>query len=486
MSVIEATLADEEVDAFTASAATGAEVEVFAGAYVPEQPERPRVGCVVPAYNEEASIEAVLQALLNQTRIPDAIHVIINNTTDDTFWVARELAGRHERNYRDEKMVCDIRVHDVGRLPERKVGALNIGFKLVEDCDYLLGVDGDTVLARDAVANLLAEISSDSRIGGISAIYSIDYAEGRNGGEKFLIAGQRQQFASFNLQNLLRGRNMAVLGGQCSIFSVAALKTVRDAHRQHGPWVSDSEVEDSLLSLQLKRCGFSTKISASARADVGPMVTLKSLDAQQVKWNYGAIDLMWPGQRGDTSGQPFHPNLRLRWLENWSMLFNLLVRIGFVLLLAASMSIGAFVFSPWWLLPPLVAIALNVRTALSMHDRTAKDIAFALLFLPGELYMWLKLGHFIRSWAKFLGRRDVDNWGAQAAAERGKGDNAFLQPLAYLAVTFTVLVLTWLALPLLVKEIALWFAWPALAVLAAIQTVAMAVRLTRRHRGFRV
>ena len=134
---------------------------------------------------------------------------------------------------------------------------------------------------------------------------------------------------------------MAVLGGQCSIFSVAALKTVRDAHRQHGPWVSDSEVEDSLLSLQLKRCGFSTKISASARAEVGPMVTLKSLDAQQVKWNYGAIDLMWPGQRGDTSGQPFHPNLRLRWLENWSMLFNLLVRIGFVLLLAASMSIGA-------------------------------------------------------------------------------------------------------------------------------------------------
>lgn len=90
-----------------------------------------------------------------------------------------------------------------------------------------------------------------------------------------------------------------------------------------------------------------------------------------------------------------------------------------------------------------------------MHDRTAKDIAFALLFLPGELYMWLKLGHFIRSWAKFLGRRDVDNWGAQAAAERGKGDNAYLQPLAYLAVTFTVLVLTWLALPLLVKEIAL-------------------------------
>ena len=488
MSVMEKTMDVEDVEIVTAEPAelTSAEVELFSGTYVPEHEAQPRIGCVIPAYNEEGSIRAVIEALLAQTRVPDVIHVIVNNSSDDTFWVARELAGRHQRRYRDEEMTCDVHVHDVGKLPERKVGALNIGFKLVEDCDYFLGVDGDTVLDRQAVANLLGEARSDPRIGGISAIYSIDYAEGTNGAERFLIAGQRQQFASFNMQNLLRGRNMAVLGGQCSIFSVEALSTVREEYRQRGPWVSDSEVEDSLLSLQLKRCGFSTKISASARADVGPMVTLKSLDAQQVKWNYGAIDLMWPGQRGDTSGQPFHPNLRLRWLENWSMLFNLAVRIGFVLLLAGSLSIGAFVFSPWWLLPPMVAILLNLRTALSMHDRSAKDVAFALLFLPGELYMWLKLGHFIRSWAKFLSRQEVDNWGAQAAAERGKANNAYLQPVLYLAVFFGLLTLTWTQLPLLVKEIALWFAWPTLAVLAGMQTLGMAFKLLRRQKGYRV
>lgn len=491
MNLLETTTPEEHIELVAiqeepATASPRAEMELFARAYVPQQLERPRIGCVVPAYNEEQSIAAVLTALLEQTRLPDVIHVIVNNTSDETFWVAREFAGHHERRRRDEVMSCEVHVHDAGRLSDRKVGALNIGFSLVEDCDYFLGVDGDTALAPDAVANLLDEIRSDPRIGGISAIYSIDYAEGSGGGERFLIAGQRQQFASFNMQNLLRGRNMAVLGGQCSIFSVEALQTVRDEYRQRGPWVSDSEVEDSLLSIQLKRVGFSTKISASARADVGPMLTLKSLDAQQVKWNYGAIDLMWPGQRGDTTGQPFHPNLRLRWLENWSMLFNLVVRIGFVLLLAGSLSIGAFVFSPWWLLPPAVAIALNLRTALSMHDRTAKDILFALLFLPGEVYMWLKLGHFLRSWAKFVSRQEVDNWGAQAAAEKGRGGNAHLQPLVYLGVFLAVLVITWLQLPLLVKEIALWLAWPALATLAAIQTVAMSFRLLRRHRGFRV
>ena len=56
-----------------------------------------------------------------------------------------------------------------------------------------------------------------------------------------------------------------------------------------------------------------------------------------MKWNYGGIDLMWPGQRGDTKGQPLHPNLRLRWFENVSMLINVTTRLAFLLLLAAAL-----------------------------------------------------------------------------------------------------------------------------------------------------
>ncbi|WP_302694569.1 hypothetical protein [Curtobacterium sp. Csp1] len=47
-----------------------------------------------------------------------------------------------------------------------------------------------------------------------------------------------------------------------------------DANHQGSPWVKDSEVEDSLLSLQVKSAGYLTKISARARADVGGMHTL--------------------------------------------------------------------------------------------------------------------------------------------------------------------------------------------------------------------
>jgi len=218
---------------------------------------------------------------------------------------------------------------------------------------------------------------------------------------------------------------------------------------------------------------------------VGGMTTLRGLDAQQVKWNFGAIELMWPGQRGDTKGQPFHPNLRLRWFENFSMLVNLVTRVMFVLLLFASLSISAFVFSPVWLIPPAIAILLNLRTALSMKNRSNRDIAFALLLFPAEIYMWVRLGHFIRAWTKFLSRKQTDNWAAQAKAERGRG-NGYLVPLIILVLVVAVLVLVWFQLDPFIQSTILWIGWPILGIITILQTLEMFVKVLRRYRGYKV
>jgi len=446
---------------------------------------RPTIGCIIPAYNEADSIAQVLESLLNQTRLPDVIHLIVNNTSDDTVKIATEYAGPHIRVIDGEEQFTEIYVHDIGKNKDKKVGALNYGYTLVEGCDYLLGVDGDTTAAPDAVEQLEAEINSDTRIGGISAIFSIDDTVINGAIPKFLIAGQRTQFAAFNMQNMLRGRNMAVLGGQFSIFAVKALRQAMEDNHQSTPWVKDSEVEDSLLSLQIKSAGFLTKISAQARADVGGMTTLRGLDAQQVKWNFGAIELMWPGQRGDTKGQPFHPNLRLRWLENFSMLVNAFTRLFFIVLLVASLSIGAFVFNPIWLIPPVIAVLLNLRIAMSMKNRHAYDVWFAILIFPAEVYMWVRLGHFFRAWTKFLSRKQTDNWAAQAKAERGSG-NGYLLPVLAVAIAFAALVFTWFQLTVVTQSIILYIGWPILAVITGVQTLTMFVKLLQRHRGYKV
>jgi biofilm PGA synthesis N-glycosyltransferase PgaC len=376
-------------------------------------------------------------------------------------------------------------VHDIGENPDKKVGALNFGYYVSRGYDYILGVDGDTTLDRHAVEWLEKEMVSDPRIGGLSAIYTFDKSRIKGAMARFLVAGQRAQFAGFNMDNLVRGRNMAVLGGQCSLFSVRALEMVMYRHHQAAPWVRDSEVEDSKLSLQIKDVGFSTKISARARAFVGPMLTMRALHGQQVKWNFGGIDLMWPGQRGDTKGQPLHPNLRLRWNENISMLFNISTRMAFLLLLAAALSIHAFVFNPIWLIPPAVAVLLNLRTAASMHDKSASDIFYALLVVPAELYMWIRMGHFLTAWVQFLARSEKDNWAAQAAAERGRG-SAYVMPAVCAVATFLVLIFAWSHQSTGIQSAILSVGWPMLYLVTVLQTVFMVKKILRRQRGFTV
>jgi cellulose synthase/poly-beta-1,6-N-acetylglucosamine synthase-like glycosyltransferase len=448
-------------------------------------PYRPTIGCVIPAYNEEDAIASVLDSLLAQTRMPDAIHVIVNNTTDRTVEVAGHYAGPHTRGSGSTEEMTQIFVHDIGENPDKKVGALNYGFTLVEGMDYFLGVDGDTTADPMAVEHLVAEIHDDERIGGISAIYGIDDSglDGLLG--KFLIAGQRAQFAAFNLQNLLRGRNMAVLGGQFSIFSIDALRRVVENTHQRYPWVRDSEIEDSLLSLQIKSAGYLTKISARARANVGGMHTLRSLDAQQVKWNTGAIDLMWPGQRGDTKGQPLHPNLRLRWFENISMVTNGFTRLVFFFLLISSLILHAYVFAMLWLVPSVLAMILNLRVARAMHNANRRDYLFALLVLPAEVYMWVRLGHFARSWTKFFSSSQSDNWALQARAESGNGGPTHLAPVAVVVVVLTTGVALWAQLPESAQSTVLLWGWTVLGFVTILQTTWMLFKVLRRHKGFK-
>ncbi|MEB0222580.1 hypothetical protein, partial [Pseudomonas sp. AB12(2023)] len=81
--------------------------------------------------------------------------------------------------------------------------------------------------------------------------------------------------------------------------------------------------------------------------------------------------------------------------------------------------------------------------AWSMKNRNGRDFFFALAWFPAEIYMWVRIGHFLRAWTKFASNKQVDNWAEQAKAERGSG-NAFLFPLIFATAFFAALVFIWL------------------------------------------
>ncbi|MFS0868202.1 glycosyltransferase [Microbacterium sp. 179-B 1A2 NHS] len=448
--------------------------------------DRSTIGCVIAACNEADSIGGAVRSLLEQSRVPDVIHVVVNNTSDATVAIASQFAGPHEVATELGAQFTEVFVHDIGDNPDRKVGALNYGYSLVEGYDYLLGVDADTRADRRAVEFLEGEAVSDSRIGGISAICAVDDHPTAGAVAKWLVAGQRSQVAASTMQHLLRGRNAAVVGGQFSIFSTTALRDAMTANHQSVPWVKDCDVENAVLSLQIKSAGYLTKISPFARAAVRGRTTLAGYDAQQTTWTYSAIELMWPGERGDTRGQPLHPNLRVRWFEQLSMLTHLFVRLAFVALVIASLSVDAFEFSPWWLIPLAVTTLVNLRVVRSMATARARDYAFALLVLPAEAFMWIRIRDFVRSWARFFSKAKVDAWARQVGvggADRGSGRVTALL-LFSAAVAGTVVV--WGRLDPATQSTVLAACWPIVAGVIGLQTVVMACALFRRHHGYRV
>ncbi|WP_461471164.1 glycosyltransferase [Microbacterium sp. HJ5] len=186
---------------------------------------RSTIGCIVPACDDEGSIAAVLDSLLAQTLVPDVIHVVVSNTSDATVRAASEFAGPHEVVTELGEEFTEVFVHDIGKNRDRRAGALNYGYTLVEGHDYLLAVDGDAIADTTAVAGLVSEAMAAPRIAGVAA------------------AG----------------------GGMLAIFSTRALRNVMTRHDRSTPWAADSADSEPLLALQVERAGYVTRISSLVR-----------------------------------------------------------------------------------------------------------------------------------------------------------------------------------------------------------------------------
>ena len=176
---------------------------------------------------------------------------------------------------------------------------------------------------------------------------------------------------------MARNRSTYVLGGQATLFRVKHLQDVIEAHERNSPWDPDAQVEDMELTWRLHEAGRKTLVSATARAYAGPMVTVKGLMGQRRKWDEGMAALLWQNKMPNK-------NTMIPWKQQFSMLANGVVRILFATMLLLALSVHQFVWSPIWLLPILVGIALNLKVAWRVPDRTAGRPALRHPGVPGR------------------------------------------------------------------------------------------------------
>jgi poly-beta-1,6-N-acetyl-D-glucosamine synthase len=423
----------------------------------------PKILVLVPAHNEADSIGHTLHALLKQTRPADRIVVLADNCTDDTAEIAR--------GYRGVTVMVTVGNKD------KKVGALIQGWRRWQaGYDFIAGVDADTMLAPDCLKQLEADLVAQPNAGGVMARYSFDQRVGTTFAARMLIRLQRLEFASWTA-DILRKKKTYVLGGQCSLFRADALRAVALQSPTQAPWNPSSQVEDMLLTGDLRAMRYDTAVSLKARAYAGPMITVRSLYSQRRKWDEGMIRLL------TTTG--INRWTSSLWRQQFSLFSNGLTRVGFLFMLTAALMVHQFVWDWIWAFPPAVAILLNLRQAARVPHRTPADIITAVTLVPVELYLMLRLVCATASWATVLAGVKGDGWARQARAEAGRGGGT-MKFLGGVLIAFLIgagAVFGWLHATPGFQRASLTSGWYILAAVTVVQVLGMLWRIVRRQKA---
>jgi hypothetical protein len=139
------------------------------------------------------------------------------------------------------------------------------------------------------------------------------------------------------------------------------------------------------------------------------MITVKSLWAQRRKWDEGMIRLLLGCKIGATTMYP--------WRMQFKMALNAVTRAMFIVLLATSLAVDAYEWNWIWVIPPVLAMLLNLKHARKVPGRTRLDLFMAGSLVAVELYLWFRVLCWATSWATVVAGIRRDGWARQYKAE---------------------------------------------------------------------
>ncbi|MEU7530791.1 bifunctional polysaccharide deacetylase/glycosyltransferase family 2 protein [Saccharothrix sp. NPDC042600] len=229
---------------------------------LPPQP----VTVIVPAYNEEAGIEATLRTILASTADVRVI-VVDDGSTDRTSEVVQSLGLPR---------VVLIRQPNAG-----KAAALNTGLRHCRT-ELVVMVDGDTVLEPDTVHELVQPFA-DPRVGAVSGNAKVGNRTGLLGRWQHI-----EYVIGFNLDRRMYDvmQCMPTVPGAVGGFRLSALREV-------GGVPEDTLAEDTDLTMALERADWAVTYRESARAWTEAPASLGQLWRQRYRWCYGTLQAMW-------------------------------------------------------------------------------------------------------------------------------------------------------------------------------------------------
>ena len=138
-----------------------------------QQAKRPWISIVIPAHNEGAYLEKCLESFASQTRPPDELVVVDDNSTDNTADIARDFTSKHHW------IKCIHHNSEQGHYPGAKViRAFNFGLThIANDFDLVGKFDADVVLPITYFGRILHEFHQNNQLGMCSGLVYVKNRE---------------------------------------------------------------------------------------------------------------------------------------------------------------------------------------------------------------------------------------------------------------------------------------------------------------------
>jgi poly-beta-1,6 N-acetyl-D-glucosamine synthase len=234
---------------------------------VPSPRYYPPISIIVPAYNEEVTIQKCVNALLQLDYPQYEILVVDDGSTDRTLDLLQS--------------VTDPRVKIISQFNQGKAQALNTGIKHVQN-EFIVTVDADTTLHKDALQHIAKRFSTNHQLGAIAGNVKVDSEPG------LLNA---LQAAEYTLGiNLIR-KTQSILG--CVMIvpgPIAALR--KTAIEQAGYFSEDTFAEDFDITMQILKAGYKIQYEDHALAFTDAPKNLEDLLKQRRRWYRGMIQVL--------------------------------------------------------------------------------------------------------------------------------------------------------------------------------------------------
>lgn len=332
----------------------------------------PFVICLIPAHNEQDSIQRTIESLYQQTRRPDEIIVVADNCTDDTIAIA---------------LATGASVVQTQNNSDGKAGALNQVMAqilpILDFDDCILVMDADTVLTQRFIEATVNMLFSKSRkpIAGVGGIFLAD-------DDKWNLVRQLQTNEYVRYQRRLSRRHgrALVLTGTGTVFKAGVLREVQQARTDgkipdfggtKSVYDTSSLTEDNELTISVKELGYRVVSPRDCTVKTAMMPTLRSLYKQRRRWQRGALENLI-AHRINRHTAPYAIRQLLTYL---GVFFPPLYLITLAMAYARNEQID--VYQPLWI---TVAVVYICEQTFSVRKGGWKAVLVSLAVLP-ELFL---------------------------------------------------------------------------------------------------